>query len=487
MGGRFAVILAGGSGTRFWPLSRESYPKQLLNLVGTETMLQRTVSLAGRVTDRKGRIVVVSQDQQADAVRQQVNRESGPASSILLLEPFARNTAAAIGYAAVTIYVESPDSVLVVMPADHMIRKRGAFLRAVRKAAKIAEKGYLVTLGIRPDRPETGFGYIQAGRLLQGVLKDGQDRPRSVGRFVEKPDRDAAARYLKRGNYYWNSGIFVFQSGAILDAIKRHMPRLARGLGQIRKALGTADEKEVRDRVYRALPSVSIDYGVMERVDKRRLAVLPVDIGWSDVGSWSALHDVLPLDREGNIRRGNMIALDCRNSILYGDRRPVAAIGMEDMVVVDTPDATLVCRTDRVQDVRKVVEILKKKGAEEHKTPKTVERPWGTFTVLESGANYKIKRIVVNPGNRLSLQLHKHRSEHWVVVSGAARITRDDEEFEVRSNESTYIPKGARHRISNPGTERLEIIEVQNGDYLGEDDIVRFQDDYGRIKHGHLS
>ena len=297
---------------------------------------------------------------------------------------------------------------------------------------------------------------------------------------MEKPDPETAKRYLRDSHYLWNSGIFVFKAAVILEALGRHLPKLGGALKQIGRAGGTPEEAKVIRSVYRNLPSISIDHAVMERVAGARLAVIPIDVGWSDVGSWSALQEILPGDRRGNVVRGNVIEMGCEDSVLYADKRPVAVIGLSGMVVVDTPDATLVCPKDRAQEVRAVVDVLKKRKAEEQMTPKTVERPWGNFTVLESGPRYKIKRIEVKPGRRLSLQLHHQRCEHWVVIRGIARVTRNDEVFDVHPEESTYIPKGARHRLENPGRELLEIIEVQNGGYLGEDDIVRFQDDFGR-------
>lgn len=473
----YPVILAGGSGTRFWPLSRESYPKQLLRFAGQETMIQRTVNLARRIVGSE-RVTIVTHELQADAIRMQLNRFT--AMPNLLLEPQAKNTAPAIGLAASRIFQKDKEAILMVMPADHVIKKMGSFTKAVREACRVAEKGYLMTFGVRPTHPETGYGYIKAGARCEMPDVSGKIKVYEVEKFVEKPDQAKAKQYLREGRYYWNSGIFVFQAAAILKAIQRHLPALAKGLREVEKVRGTQRERDAVRRIYHRLPSVSIDYGVMERVSRKSLAVMPVSIGWSDVGSWSALDAILPRDRDGNILRGDVIPIGCENSILYADLRPVAVIGAKDMVVVDTPDATLVCPKDRTQEVRKVVEILKKKQAEEHLAPRTVERPWGSFTVLENGKGYKIKRIVVNPGARLSLQLHHHRSEHWVVVAGKARVTRGKKVFDLKANESTYIPMNTKHRIENPGRELLQIIEVQNGDYIDEDDIVRFQDDYGR-------
>jgi mannose-1-phosphate guanylyltransferase / mannose-6-phosphate isomerase len=476
----YAVILAGGSGTRFWPLSRESYPKQLLKLSGPETMLQRTMTVARKLIDVPDRICIVTHEQQADAVRLQLNSPLTTHHSQLLLEPEARNTAPAIGLAATEIYRKDQDALLVVMPADHVIRKMGPFVQAVKKACRVAEQGSLVTFGVKPGRAETGFGYIKAGPPFAVAGRVKEKNVYRVQRFVEKPDMATAGRYLREGGYYWNSGIFVFKASEILKAIRKHLPSLARGLHQIDKTVGMKGKQDVIKRVYQGLPSVSIDNGIMERMESGRIAVIVTDMGWSDVGSWTALGEILPKNRKGNIIRGNVIEVDCRDSVLYCDKRPVAVVGAESMVIVDTPDATLVCPKNRAQEVRSVVELLRKSQAEEQKTPKTVERPWGSYTVLEDGEGYRIKRILVKPGARLSLQLHRRRSEHWVVVQGVARVTRNQEVFDVKTHQSTYIPRGAKHRLQNPGRGPLQVIEVQNGDYLGEDDIVRFQDDYWR-------
>jgi mannose-1-phosphate guanylyltransferase/mannose-6-phosphate isomerase len=468
----YAVILAGGSGTRFWPLSRELYPKQLLKIVGPESMLQRTLRCAAQLTS-VGKIYIVTHHQQSDAVRMQAQAVIPLTKDHLITEPKARNTAAAIGLAAIRLIRQDPRAVMVVMPADHVIQKTARFRRAVIAAVRLANENWLVTLGIKPHKPETGYGYIKSGAGL---------KPKSiyeVERFVEKPDLAKAKRYIKEGGYYWNSGIFIWKASSILDAIRDCMPELAQGLRSVQRSLGSPNEEKAVRKVYDRLDPVSIDYGVLERM-KKSLAVVSVEMGWSDVGSWTALEEISHTDSKGNVVAGNVIDLDSRDSILYAHKRLVATIGLSDLVLVDTEDATLVCPKDRVQEVRKIVDILKKRKAEEHLVHRTVWRPWGSFTVLENGERFKIKRIVVNPGARLSLQMHRHRSEHWVVVSGRARVTRGEEVFDLATNQSTYIPMKTRHRLENPGSKPLEIIEVQNGSYLGEDDIVRFQDDYGR-------
>lgn len=469
----YGVVLAGGSGTRFWPLSRELYPKQLLRLVGRETMLQRTLLCAKKIAP-VNQVCVVTQRNQADAVRMQASAVSPILPENLIAEPQARNTAAAIGLAAITLMERDPEAVMVVMPADHVILRKDRFARAVRAAGRLARKHWLVTLGIKPNQPETGYGYIQRGKSVQKGLQGYR-----VSRFTEKPKLQTARRYIRDGRYYWNSGIFIWKAADILSAIREHQPKIYKGLAAIKGSLGSSKERKTVEKIYSRMESVSIDYGVLERV-RKNLAVVPVDMGWSDVGSWSAMDQVNPTDSRGNVIVGNVVDLESRNSILYADKRLVATIGLQDLVVVDTEDATLVCDKSRVQDVRKVVDVLKRRGAEERLVHRTVWRPWGTYTVLEEGKDYKIKRIMVNPGARLSLQLHHHRSEHWVVVSGIARVTCGKRVYDLQANQSTYIPLKTKHRLENPGRKPLQIIEVQSGGYVGEDDIVRFQDDYGR-------
>lgn len=508
----YAVILAGGSGTRFWPLSRELYPKQLLKLTGPESMLQRTLRCALKAVSAD-HLYVATQRRQADAVRMQAHAVVSLLADHLIVEPEAKNTAAAIGLAAVRLIRGDPEAIMVVMPADHVIQKRAHFIGAVKAAVQLAGKGWLLTLGVKPHKPETGYGYIKAGTRCKMRDASGKMKIYEVEKFVEKPNRAMAEWYLTEGGYYWNSGIFIWKASSILQAIEELQPKLYRGLISIQNALGTSQEERTMKKVYDQLNAVSIDYGVLEKLkaglplthrsglkkasghsltatavkdlppagrDVKGLAVVPTDMGWSDVGTWTAIEQISRTDSRGNVTVGNVIDLESRNSILYADKRLVATIGLSDLVVVDTEDATLICHKDRVQDVRRVVEVLKKRDAEEHRTHRTVWKPWGSFTVLENGDRYKIKRIVVNPKARLSLQLHHRRSEHWVVVAGTARVTCGKEVFDLKTNQSTYIPKKTKHRLENPGSKPLQIIEVQNGDYLGEDDIVRFQDDYGR-------
>ena len=480
----YAVIMAGGSGTRFWPLSRETMPKQLLKIGGEDTLIRETV---GRILPlvRIEDVYIVSNHALADTIgRQLESRFEHTWQKNFILEPEAKNTAPAIGLAALHLERLDPDAIMIVLAADHSIRRSDAFLDLLKKAAGAAKQNYLVTLGIKPDRPETGYGYIKAGSSIQGP---GIEGIRRVEAFVEKPGIETAREYLKHGSYYWNSGIFIWKTRTLLQEIEKHAPALSQGLQEIRASIGMENESDVIHRVFKKMESISIDYAVMEKTDCA--AIIPADIGWSDVGSWSALDEVSEHDRSGNVISGNVIDIGSRDSIIYAEKRLVATIGLKDTVVVDTPDATLVCSKERAQDVKKVVEELKKRKTGEHLIHLTVHRPWGSYTVLEEGERYKIKRIVVDPGAKLSSQLHNHRSEHWVVVAGTARVTNGEKVYDVHPNESTYIPISTKHRLENPGRIPLQIIEVQNGEYLGEDDIVRLDDDYNRHdvkKRNHL-
>lgn len=474
----YAVTLAGGSGTRFWPLSRERYPKQLLRIMGNDTMIQRTVQCAATLVPLN-QVYVVTHEQHAEAIQIQLKSYDREFAARIIQEPIAKNTAAAISLAALYLKRQDPDAMMLVMPADHVIRDQKAFAAAVRAACGVADAGYLVTLGVKPTAPETGYGYIRRGGALRNpdLKKFGAY---TVSGFVEKPDRARAQNYLKSGKYFWNSGIFVWRAKDFLDAVAKCLPELGRGLREIERAIGTHVEQKMIRQVYAKIKPISVDYGVLEQADN--MAVIPVSMGWNDVGSWTAIAEISERDERSNLVTGNVVDLGSRDSVLYGDTRLVATIGLDKMVVVDTPDAVLVCPKDKVQDVRAMVALLKERGAEESMVHRTVFRPWGSYTVLESGDGYKIKRIEVNPGARLSLQKHHKRSEHWVVVAGRARVTCDARVFDLAANQGTYIPMGARHRLENPGTLPLQIIEVQNGAYLGEDDIVRYDDDYGRAK-----
>ncbi|HET6436162.1 MAG TPA: mannose-1-phosphate guanylyltransferase/mannose-6-phosphate isomerase [Xanthomonadaceae bacterium] len=460
------VLLSGGSGTRLWPLSREAYPKQFLPLAGEDTMLQatwaRVAPLAGSAP------IVVANEEHRFLVAEQL-RQAGAPTPAIVLEPVGRNTAPAIAVAALQAMAGGADPLLLVLPSDHVVRDAEAFREAVRRALPAAEQGALVTFGIRPDAPETGFGYIQA---------DAGEGVRRVLRFVEKPDAATARAYLEAGGYSWNSGMFLFRASRYLAELERFRPDI---LAAVRAAFAGArrDGDFVRlDReAFAASPSDSIDYAVMEKTDAAM--VLPVDIGWNDVGSWSALWDVAERDADGNAHHGDVIAVDSRNSYAYA-RRLVALVGVDDVVVVETDDAVLVARKDRVQDVKEVVARLKAEQRSQAALHREVHRPWGSYDSVDAGERFQVKRIKVKPGASLSLQSHTRRAEHWIVVSGTARVTRNNDVFELHANQSTYIPIGAKHRLENPGTDVLELIEVQSGDYLGEDDIVRYEDVYGR-------
>ncbi len=475
----YPVIMAGGSGTRFWPLSRQLFPKQLLRIIGDETLIQQTMRRVVSAVP-PDRVMISTNPAQAESIRVQLGEWKDALKDNFVLEPEGRNTAPAIALVALELVRRDPDAIMLVVPADHIVKGQSEFNAAVALAAELATRGLLVTFGIKPIRPETGYGYIRPDRKTL-LAKKGKLKGHPVGKFVEKPDAAKAAQYLKAGGYYWNSGMFVWRAATILEEIKRHQPALSRGVEQIGRMIGQGVSRPAIDEAYRELPSVSIDTGVMEQSTKA--AVVPVTFRWSDVGSWGSLDEVATKNKAGNVIGGRVVDIDSKRSIVYGDRRMVATIGLTDMVVVDTPDATLVCPKSRAQDVKKIVEILKKQGAPEHLEHVTVHRPWGSYTVLEEGPGYKVKRVTVNPNGRLSLQMHHKRSEHWVVIAGTARVTRGEEVFDLHVGQSTAIPVETKHRLENPGRETLHIIEVQNGPYLGEDDIVRFKDDYGRTAH----
>ncbi|MBM4121901.1 MAG: mannose-1-phosphate guanylyltransferase/mannose-6-phosphate isomerase [Nitrospira sp.] len=476
----YAVILAGGSGTRFWPLSRSLYPKQLLRIIGEETLIQQTMRRVLRCVSPT-RVLISTTPLQADSIRYQLGEWKDELRDNFIVEPEGRNTAPAIALAATELVRRDPEAVMLVLPADHVIKGNRRFQTSVSLSVDLAKQGRLVTFGVPPVRPETGYGYIQPNRRIRLGTRSGLvGYP--VARFVEKPDVRTAGRYLKSGNYYWNSGIFVWRAATILSEIERYQPVLARAMHKIGRLGEGMTVSGAFAQWYRRVPSVSIDNGVMER--SARAAVIPVDFLWSDVGNWSSLEEVARRNEAGNVVSGNVVDMDSHDSILYADRRLVATIGLSDMVVVDTQDATLVCPKSRAQDVKKIVEVLKKREAPEQLEHRTVFRPWGSYTVLEEGPGYKVKRVTVNPKGRLSLQLHHQRSEHWVVIAGTARVTCGRRRFNLQVGQSTGIPRNTPHRLENPGSDPLHIIEVQDGPYLGEDDIVRLQDDYGRRVEG---
>ena len=453
----------------------------MLQIAGEESLLRQTLKRVRGFFLPENLWIVTTEDKAQDIGFHLQALGAWTKEIRYVKEPAGRNTAAAVGLAAVYLRQLSPESVMAVMPSDHAIPDTDKFLADLGLAIQGAREGHLVTFGIKPNRPETGYGYIKVDKN-SGTKKTGLF---NVERFFEKPDLQTARAYLSEGGYFWNSGIFVWRTSKILSEIERHLPSLFKTLEEIETLLfqpvKPTDKPEQTNQIrhlYDSIESISIDYGVMERSEN--ILMVPAQFRWSDVGSWTALDDIIEKDEAGNILKGNTIDIGSRNSIIFSGERLVATIGLKDAVVVDTPDATLVTSKERAQEVRKVVEALKKNNREEHLVHRTVERPWGNYTVLEKGSRYKIKRIVLHPKAKLSLQIHHHRSEHWVVVSGTARVTRGEEVFDVHPNESTFIPISVKHRLENPGRISLQIIEVQNGDYVEEDDIERFDDEYGR-------
>lgn len=465
------VILSGGSGTRLWPLSRKNYPKQFLALSGDSSLFQQTVARTRKPSGIAPPIVVCSEDHRF-LVAEQL-RELNVEGASILLEPLARNTAPAIALAAWQAQKTQPDATLLVLPADHLIGDTASFASAVDKALPLAEQDWLVTFGIRPENPATGFGYIKRAEPLD---KTGF----RVGQFIEKPDAATAKRYVDAGDYEWNSGMFLFKASRYLEELQQHAPAMhAASKAAFAKAKGDLDFVRIDREAFTASPDNSIDYAVMEKT--MRAAVVPVSCAWSDIGSWDALWAASDRDRDGNRLEGDVIAIDSRNCFVRGtDRRLVAALGVEDIVIVDTPDAVLVAPRARVQDVKRLVDKIKSAGRQEHMFHRKVYRPWGSYDSIDMGPRFQVKRIIVKPGAALSLQKHHHRAEHWVIVSGTAEVTRNEEVFLLAENESTFLPLGAVHRLRNPGKVPLELIEVQSGSYLGEDDIVRLEDVYGR-------
>lgn len=461
-----AVILAGGSGSRLWPLSRQHLPKQFLALDGKTSLLQTTINRLAPTIQGKD-VLIVTQESHAKG---EAYHTLLPYQS--LYEPVGRNTAPAIALAAAYLTAGGDDPVMVILPADHIIKDEVLFRERLNTAIAAAENGGLITFGIRPTRPDTGFGYIKTAREMRSGVYP-------VERFTEKPDLATAERFLAEGDYYWNSGMFVWKASVILEEIRRHVPEVHRVTRDILAEAARGDFQQAAMTHFAAMPAISIDYGVLEKSDK--VVLIPCDIGWNDVGSWQAVHEISEKDGDGNAIQGNVIALGCKDSLIRSEKRLVAAIGVEGMCIVETPDALLVASKDQTQRVREVVEVLQARGATEHVSHTRVNRPWGNYTVLEEGREgFKIKRIEVAPGGRLSLQSHGRRSEHWVVVSGTATVTRGEEVITVHRNQSTYIPMGVKHRLENRGAEPLRIVEVQVGEYLGEDDIQRYDDQYGR-------
>ncbi len=466
------VILCGGSGTRLWPLSRSTYPKQFLRLTGEYTMLQETLRRLAGLPEVTPPIVICNQEHRF-LVAEQL-RAIGITPKLLLLEPTGRNTAPAVAAAAVALSKDGPDEAMLVLPSDHAIQDTGAFHRAIRTAAVAAGQGRLATFGIIPNAPETGYGYIRRAENLPGL-----DNTFAISRFVEKPDLETARGFLATGDYFWNSGMFLMKASTYIEELGTLQPAV---LGAVRKALDASrmdmDFCRLDDQAFAESPSISIDYAVMEKT--KLGAVVPVEMGWNDVGSWDALWDLHEKTAAGNVLQGDVLASDVSNTFIKAENRMVAAVGVDDLVIVETADAVLVSSRKSAQDVKLLVDRLKSAERTEHVTHRRVYRPWGSYEGIDAGPRYQVKRLTVNPGAKLSLQLHHHRAEHWVVVSGTARVTRGEEEILLSENQSTYIPLGVKHRLENPGLVPLQVIEVQSGSYLGEDDIVRFVDDWNR-------
>ncbi len=484
------VLLSGGSGTRLWPLSRETHPKQFQPLVGEGSLLQATWRRIEGLPGIAAPIVVANEEHRFMVAEQL--RQLGVSPAALLLEPVGRNTAPAIAVAALQAMAGGADPLLLVLPSDHVIRDVPAFHAAVQAATAAAGQGALVTFGIVPTGPETGYGYIKAappaggpsGPKLpaKGIGPEGpptEGSVRGVERFVEKPDLATAQAYVASGDYFWNSGMFLFRASRFLAELQRFAPDMvSSATAALAGASRDVDFLRLDRAAFEACPADSIDYAVMEKTDAA--AVLAINVGWSDVGSWSALWEIADQDPDGNAHHGDVIALGCRNTLAWGGRRLVSLLGLDDVIVVDTDDALLVAARDQVQQVKEIVARLKADRRPEASVHRKVYRPWGSYDGVDSGERFQVKRIVVKPGAALSLQMHHHRAEHWIVVSGSARVTCDDRVFLLGENQSTYIPLGSKHRLENPGKVPLELIEVQSGSYLGEDDIVRFEDVYGR-------
>jgi mannose-1-phosphate guanylyltransferase/mannose-6-phosphate isomerase len=467
----YPVILSGGFGTRLWPLSRSAKPKQLLALGGPRTMIQDTV-LRAQLPGAAAPILICN-DAHRFLVAEQM-QEIGVKPGAIVLEPQGRNTAPAAAVAALIAAETDPKAIVLLLPSDHVVTKEAAFRDAVAVAARAAEAGNIVTFGMAPTKPETGYGYIQRGAALSGA-----DGAFKVQRFVEKPDAETAARYLADGGYFWNSGMFVFRADVLLEETARHAPKVMPAVYEaVEKAKRDPDFIRLDGESFARAPNLSIDYGVMEHTG--RAALVPCAIGWSDVGSWSSLWEILQQDEQGNVLQGDVIAHDTRGSFVRSEKGLVALVGARDLVVVVTKDAVLVADKSRAQDVKIIVDRLKEAGRSELAEHARVFRPWGSYETIDLGDRFQAKRIVVNPGGCLSLQMHHHRAEHWVVVQGTALVTVGEKVFTLKENESTFIPLGEKHRLENPGKAPLTLIEVQCGSYLGEDDIVRFEDVYGR-------
>ncbi len=463
------VLLSGGSGSRLWPLSRSTYPKQFLAMNSDCSMFQETLHRLDGL-DHQAPIVICNAEHRFLAAEKL--REIESAVHAIILEPMGRNTAPAIAVAALESLKKYDDPVLLVLPADHAIQNVEIFHKAIKKAEKLAKQGALVTFGIVPDQPHTGYGYIKRGET-------DTDGGFEVKKFVEKPNLDVATKFLKSGNYLWNSGMFMFRASRYLEELEKYQPEVLNdSTAAYEKATADFDFTRLDADAFAKCPSISIDYAVMEQTKDAR--VVPLDAGWSDIGSWSSLWDICDKDYQGNTLTGDIIALDTKNSYVSAENKLITTIGLEDLIIIDTKDALLVAHKDKSEDVKKIVELLKSEDRSEATIHREVYRPWGKYDSIGFGERDQVKRITVNPGAKLSIQLHHHRAEHWIVVKGSARVTKGEDIFMVHENESTFIPIGTVHALENPGVIPLEMIEVQSGSYLGEDDIVRLEDKYGR-------
>lgn len=478
MGILIPCIIAGGAGSRLWPVSRQTSPKPFMRLNDGQSLLQKTLLRAVQLDDVQTLLTVINRDLLFRTLDDYRSVETQQVRFDFILEPMGRNTAPAIATAALHVARHyGSDAQLLVMPADHLINDQVAFMAAVKRARILAEQGLLVTFGIQPEHPETGFGYIERG---SAIGTEGFE----VAKFVEKPDIARAQAYMDGGRHFWNAGMFCFRADAVLNELAMHAPAV---LGAVTACLDKSRRHESEQSVqveldaeeFSKVEDISIDYALMER--SKKAAVVPCTLGWSDIGSWQSLRDLSPRDDQGNQIKGDVILHNVHNCFIDSPKRVIGAVGVENLIVVDTPDALLIANAASTQDVKFIAEALKLRGHDAHRLHTTVNRPWGTYTVLEDGGRFKIKRILVKPGESLSLQMHHHRSEHWIVVSGTARVVNGEHELLLNTNESTYIPAGHTHRLSNPGVIDLQLIEVQSGEYLGEDDIVRFKDEYGRI------
>lgn len=468
------VILSGGSGSRLWPVSRELYPKQLLPLTGPNTMLQETILRVGGIPNLSDPLIVCNEEHRFMVAEQL--RACGVVSKAIILEPCGRNTAPAVAVAALAALEGSDCALLLVLPADHVIADKAAFHAACTSAISFAEQGKLVTFGVTPTAAETGYGYIKAG----AALTSSDHSAFQVSAFVEKPDLNTAEKYVSSGDYLWNSGMFLFSAKRYLDELHEYAPEMFTACYQsYTKATQDRDFLRLDGEFFEQCPSDSIDYAVMEKTADA--VVVPLNAGWNDVGSWTALLDVGEKDTSGNLVKGDVLVEGAVNSYISSEHRLVAAVGVQDHIIVETADAVLVAHKDQAQNVKAIVSQLKKNERSEALLHRKVYRPWGNYESVDSGDSYQVKRITVSPGSSLSLQMHHHRAEHWIVVKGTATVTKGDEVITLSENQSIYIPLGVTHRLQNPGVIPLELIEVQSGSYLGEDDIVRFDDTYGRV------